>query len=261
MPESDDVISLDDVDVGGEVSPALEAARREDAAFWRRFSNGDSDSFGAFLSSGQLRAAGSGPASAITASTSPSTTSGDEQDFIELTPEYVSAFREAAPGGSRARRRVQLRRRRRSVTSTPASQELSCGSVTLTDTGVTCQMPDDAAGTFNVQIRVDDKGITADSQTVAVAPSVTTTTLSAGSQHGGARIRLDGAGFAEDVSVTIGGAECEVTAVAPTSLECLTPAGDLGTQPLVVTAGGLTADGPEYTYSVDSTPVITAVNR
>ena len=71
----------------------------------------------------------------------------------------------------------------------------------------------------------------------------------------------DGSASIEDVSVTVGGSQCTLTSMSATSLECLTPAGELGAQPLVVTSGGLSASGPDYTYAADSTPVITAVSR
>ncbi|XP_043232444.1 fibrocystin-L-like [Amphibalanus amphitrite] len=258
VPNLEDVISLDD---GAEEEPAVAAARREDAAFWRRFCHGDCDSFGAFVTSGQLRSAGSGPAVPVTGAAVPSAASEPEQDFVELTPEYVSALHEVARGGGRARRRVHLlRRRRRSVSADSAAQELTCDSVTVTDAGVTCQLPDDLSGSFDVAVQVADLGTTDGTVTVAVTPSVTTASLPAGSQHGGARIRLDGAGFGEDVSVTIGGSECTVSARSATSVECLTPAGELGTQPVVVSSAGQSVNGPEYTYSADSTPVITVVS-
>ncbi|KAF0286932.1 Fibrocystin-L [Amphibalanus amphitrite] len=258
VPDLEDVISLDDSD---DEEPAVAAARREDAAFWRRFCQGDCDSFGAFVTSGQLRSAGSGPAVPVTGAVVPPAASEPEQDFIELTPEYVSALHEAARGGGRARRRVHLlRRRRRSVSADSASQELTCDSVTVTDAGVTCQLPDDLSGSFDVEVQVSDLGTTDSTVTVAVTPSVTTASLPAGSQHGGARIRLDGAGFGEDVSVTVGGSECTVSARSATSVECLTPAGELGTQPVVVSSAGQSVNGPEYTYSADSTPVITVVS-
>lgn len=243
------------------VKPAEEEANRESADFWHRFTDGRCESFDGFLENGLLRTAGSG-ANKVSVEKPPKTPNDDrEEDFVELTPEYVAAFHKAVRGKPVPQKRMLQRRRKRAVEfDSVEDEELTCNSIAATDTMATCDLEDIPAGEYSVEVRVDALGAAANALDVAVAPSIATESLSPGSVYGGATVRLTGAGFGDDAAVTIGGAACVVTELTSSALACTSPAGE-GEQPLVVTSGGLEATGPSYTFSTDATPTITSATR
>lgn len=81
-------------------------------------------------------------------------------------------------------------------------------------------------------------------------PTISVIAPSTGTPAGGTRITITGATFFKDSTVTVGGADCVSTVwVNSKTLECTTPAGSLGTAPVVVT-------NPD-THSVTATDAFT----
>lgn len=91
-------------------------------------------------------------------------------------------------------------------------------------------------------------------------PTVTEVSPAAGSAAGGTELTITGTGFAEGVTVTVGGAECTVSAVTETTITCTTTAHAAGEVDVVVAnaGGGQVTAAAAFTYEPINPVVVSA---
>ena len=134
----------------------------------------------------------------------------------------------------------------------------------VTDTSVTFTPPELPAGDYNVIVVVAGAGHADASGSVVTSQALAdTVTPSQGSIHGGQSVVIGGNGFSgnmEDTSVAAGTESCQVVAVSPASVTCITPAGAEGSLDMVVTSNGVEFPAVSFTYdTAASTPAVATV--
>ncbi|XP_071488092.1 fibrocystin-L-like [Diadema antillarum] len=103
----------------------------------------------------------------------------------------------------------------------------SCEVLSQTSTSIVCEIPAGPPGDYEVEVNIDGVG-TADTSSVGFFSyllKVSGIFPARGSLQGGTTLTMKGAGFGSDsgnISVTVGGYDCEVTAVADSELTCVT---------------------------------------
>lgn len=144
-----------------------------------------------------------------------------------------------------------------------------CGGVAITNSGttITCTAPTGlSTGSYPVKVLNGD-GQVVQSGTIAVttdiAPTISDTFPTAGTQFMGTHITVHGSGFAPSgaLAVFIGGSPCaNLNYISPTALECDTPSLSAGTYDVVVRNADSveTTQSVQFTYSTNAAPSFTA---
>merc|ERR550539_395423 len=130
-------------------------------------------------------------------------------------------------------------------------------------TAITFTPPALPAGDYDVIVNVDGQGNAVSSLgSLTSSMAVSSVTPDTGSVHGGQTIVVTGSGFCETsgaTSVTVGGAECSVSAVSPGSITCVTPAGADGAADLEVTSCSVSTTS-SYNFADASSPAISSIS-
>lgn len=142
---------------------------------------------------------------------------------------------------------------------------IECTNVTvISPTSATCQTPAGPAGPADVVVTTPS-GTATDTGgfTYAEAPTISGVSPAGGPPAGETTITIDGDGFFDGVTVTVGGDTCtDVVVISATQLTCKTPPGSAGVKDVVVTTtegsgtdtGAFTyADAPELTSTSPDT--------
>jgi hypothetical protein len=137
----------------------------------------------------------------------------------------------------------------------------ACVVVTQTDTQITCTLPANVAGTYDVIVtNVDAQAVNFSSYVYQPAPTVTAVAFDAGAIAGGTNVTVQGTDFLSGATVKFGGLDCPVSATTATTIDCVTPAHAAGTVNILVTnpdaQTGTLLNG--YTYQV--APVVSTVS-
>ncbi|XP_028395269.1 fibrocystin-L-like [Dendronephthya gigantea] len=100
------------------------------------------------------------------------------------------------------------------------------------------------------------------SPTISIEINVTAVKPSSGGTAGGTTLTITGSGFGTsktDLSVLIGGVECEIVTIAPTEIQCKTGARSNGTADVVISGKNVSATLSEkYTYDSSLEAIITS---
>lgn len=132
------------------------------------------------------------------------------------------------------------------------------GITVVSATSIVCLTPAGTAGAASVMVTTPS-GTASNSLFTYVTPPPTVTHTTAngftpakGSTLGGSTMTVTGTNFTGAGSVTIGGVPAlNVTVLSSTSLTCITPAGSVGAESVVVTTvGGTNADNSFFTYEL-----------
>lgn len=116
----------------------------------------------------------------------------------------------------------------------------SCPIVSFNTTSITCTPAAQAAGVYDITVINDDGGTQQNTLgsalTLLDAPTLSTVSPTGGPVSGGTLITLTGTNFFAGATVNINGSVCVGPVVnSPTEIECTTPVGVLGSQPVTVT--------------------------
>ncbi|GHU07981.1 hypothetical protein FACS189431_3410 [Alphaproteobacteria bacterium] len=138
-----------------------------------------------------------------------------------------------------------------------------CLIQSITAIQITCTTAGHSAGQVDVEVSTTGGSVTLqDAFQYLSPPSLSSINPSSGPTGGGQSVTLTGADFDTITNsnvVTIGGANCAITAISATTITCTTPAGAMGAKNVVVTTGGGSDNLPgAYTYS--PVPGVTSVN-
>ncbi|XP_076030840.1 fibrocystin-L-like [Oratosquilla oratoria] len=191
----------------------------------------------------------------------------------DFTGTFASSFLDTVAqgvwrqGGSKPRDMVTLQddvitpSRRVRETSEPVTY--TCVVSSVTDSAVVCDVSEIPAGSYGIRVNVEGSGdasITSGGESIVLSPTVTAISPVEGSIHGGTRLTITGSGFDLDATVTVGENICVVVNIEPNTITCMTQANAAGTVSVVVTSGGTTSTGLDFTYSLDRTPQIDSVS-
>ncbi|XP_040289774.1 fibrocystin-L-like [Bufo bufo] len=132
--------------------------------------------------------------------------------------------------------------------------------VDANDTDITCNIDPIPAGNYPVKVIVLRKGLAQGSFTMN-SPAEATLLTPSGSVLGGTLLLIQGNGFHPiNTTVQVGGAPCPVTAIAPYSLQCMTPSRTTATTTSVIIRVPSASYPPLiFSYSEADTPMVTSV--
>lgn len=116
------------------------------------------------------------------------------------------------------------------------------------------------AGDNNVIVRVKDYGKASGNLVVAGSLVITTISPSSGSIHGETTISIEGNGFVNDTSVTIGGSPCYILSTSLSEVTCITQLHSAGSVNVAVTSNGLSYSFSSYNYDSGVTPTISTIS-
>ncbi|XP_057684607.1 fibrocystin-L-like [Corythoichthys intestinalis] len=130
---------------------------------------------------------------------------------------------------------------------------------------VVCRLGSAAAGTYPVWINLPSLGHPRfDGGSVlnfTYQLIVSSFTPMSGSVAGGTLLTITGYGFSWDTRVTVGGAVCKVVHAIPTEIKCRTPAGSVGSQTVIVSAGAMSETASStFTFDLALTPQISSLS-
>ncbi|GHU07467.1 hypothetical protein FACS189431_2090 [Alphaproteobacteria bacterium] len=139
----------------------------------------------------------------------------------------------------------------------------NCPIQSITANQITCTTAGHSAGQVDVAVATTGGSVSLEGAFQYLAPpSLSAISPDSGSTGGGQSVTLTGTDFdtiTNSNAVTIGGANCAITAVSDTTITCTTPAGALGAKTVTITTGGGSTSLPgAYTYLL--TPGITSVS-
>ena len=136
-----------------------------------------------------------------------------------------------------------------------------CKVTSVSDTEVVCEESLAPAGSHVVAVQVAGVGASPPTVTLFITPTVTAVSPDSGSIGGGTKVTIAGFGFNSDnVTVSVGGATCEVESASLTTVVCVTaPAGAAASQPVEVTSAGDTFPVVQFAFTADKTPTVTSV--
>lgn len=112
-------------------------------------------------------------------------------------------------------------------------------------------LPDNPQGMYPVVVKVDGVEAEGPQFTYLRKPVLEITEISPSSASAGSKVTLKGDLFSEnpqDNAVTFNGVQAEVVSASVKELVVIVPDNPLGTYPVMITVGGKTAAGPEFTY-------------
>lgn len=129
-----------------------------------------------------------------------------------------------------------------------------CRSFTVTSQDeIECVTPAGALGPADVRVTTSSHGdATKSGSFTYIVRDITGVSPEVGTTEGGTPIVIDGAGFGDDSTVTVGGSACTtVNVVSATRITCTTPSHSPGAVAVVVTTGGdVITQSAAFTYIV-----------
>ncbi|XP_070541075.1 fibrocystin-L-like [Ptychodera flava] len=146
---------------------------------------------------------------------------------------------------------------------------VSCSVTSSSTTSIQCDVGVHSAGTFDVVVYIDSKGLATSSSTFEYQLEISSISPTECSFGGGRIVTIDGDGFDSDnTQVTICDNECVIDNVTATQVLCEAPANEnlaSGTQVCDVevtisTSGSTTSSSDAFTYESSMTPIITSVS-
>lgn len=155
--------------------------------------------------------------------------------------------------------------------------EYSCMPTESSSSHIQCEVGPIPAGTYTLSVQVCQQAtesmgsqclgfaeINPSAKELESVANITSISPASGSVQGGTLIAINGVGFESDdsvISVTIDGNPCTVMSASYSQITCQSSAGDLGTFPVEVNSHGISFPAnAKYSYSEDSTPVVTGVS-
>ena len=139
--------------------------------------------------------------------------------------------------------------------------EATVDSVSATE--ITFTPPALPAGDYDVIVNVDGQGNAVSSiGSLTSSMAISSVTPDTGSVHGGQTIVVMGSGFCETMgatTVSVGGNDCSVSSVTPSSITCVTPAGADSAANLEVTSCSVST-ASSYNFANASTPAISSIS-
>jgi hypothetical protein len=134
--------------------------------------------------------------------------------------------------------------------------------ISWSDTSIVATTPPGPAGPAEVVVTangVSSTGLAIDYQAASVPPTVSSLSPASGTTAGGEQVTITGTGFGTTAGiVTIGGNLATVDSWSDTSIVVTTPPGTAGPATVTVTADGVTASGPSFTYEAPVViPIVT----
>ncbi|XP_028646735.2 PKHD1 like 1, tandem duplicate 1 [Erpetoichthys calabaricus] len=137
----------------------------------------------------------------------------------------------------------------------------NCTVTQISDTQITCEVGDAAAGSAPVTVYVPAVGLAQSPFTFANLLGVTSASPLTGSIAGGTVLTLTGYGFGPDTTVTMNEQLCTVLTVNLNAVRCQTPAAAPGAVTLTVrTAGMEDSLDTTFTYDMAVTPIIESIS-
>ncbi|XP_060603397.1 fibrocystin-L-like isoform X3 [Ruditapes philippinarum] len=134
------------------------------------------------------------------------------------------------------------------------------GTVTSVDvTVLVVDVNNIPAGDNDVFVYVKDYGKASGRLSVFGNLMISQISPSSGSIYGNTKITIQGNGFFNTASVTIGGAACDIESISLSVVICVTKAHAAGSTTVVVTSNSI-SESSIYTYAASSTPTITSLN-
>eukprot|EP00361_Fabrea_salina_P003869 CAMPEP_0202427040 /NCGR_PEP_ID=MMETSP1345-20130828/1320_1 /ASSEMBLY_ACC=CAM_ASM_000843 /TAXON_ID=342563 /ORGANISM="Fabrea Fabrea salina" /LENGTH=3382 /DNA_ID=CAMNT_0049037631 /DNA_START=76 /DNA_END=10221 /DNA_ORIENTATION=+ len=142
-----------------------------------------------------------------------------------------------------------------------------CEVTSNSETEIQCTKPSEAtAGDWKPQVHIKDLGLAkyqdSVTNTLEFVPIITSVSPAVGSTNGGTLLTITGSSFSQSkdsVSVTIGGAVCELLSVSLSELQCLTSPKS-GNNELTLTINSKQATSSDFAYDASATPQITSVS-
>ncbi len=124
---------------------------------------------------------------------------------------------------------------------------VNCPIVTESTTILTCTVPANAIGSYNVVVtNPDDQLDTYSSFTYNPAPTISGLDVTTGPEGGGTSVVITGTGFISGLAVSVGASGCSnITYTDPTSVTCVTASGTPGAQTVTLT----NPDGQQDTFA------------
>ncbi|KAM9824037.1 PKHD1 like 1, tandem duplicate 1 [Neosynchiropus ocellatus] len=128
-----------------------------------------------------------------------------------------------------------------------------------------CRLGRSRAGTHQVSVNFPSLGYTryagGESFSFTYQLIVSSISPTSGSLAGGTLLTVEGFGFSENTTVTVGTEECVVVESSDLTFICRTPAGSAGTETVRVTEGTMTeVASSSFTYDTAKTPHITSMS-
>ena len=139
----------------------------------------------------------------------------------------------------------------------------SCSIQTISNTQITCQLTSGSAGTFPVQINLNNIGNSNNDITYTYDLTIASLSTNQASIGGSLSLVITGSGFSSNTQVTICNNNCKLTASLVNSITCTVPqASNLNadsTCTLTASENGRTATST-FTYLLSLTPTLTSVS-
>ncbi|QDK77941.1 T9SS type A sorting domain-containing protein [Spirosoma sp. KCTC 42546] len=128
-----------------------------------------------------------------------------------------------------------------------------------TNTRIVCMLSSDQVTNLPVIVTRSDGQVSSSVQVSYDPPFITSISPASGPTTGGTPVTLTGLNFGNTSAlVTIGGRPSSVSSQSPTQLVVTRPAGQVGAQPIVVTAGGQISNSLSFTYVAEA-PKLTSI--
>ncbi len=134
----------------------------------------------------------------------------------------------------------------------------------LSTTSITCTIPANAAGTYDIVVTNFDSnfGTLENGYTYQQAPTVTDISPNAGALAGGTTVTVIGTNFVSGATVKINGITCSSPYfVSSTEITCITPAGIAGSADITVTNSDSQFDTSSSAYNYQAAPTVTSLDK
>ncbi|XP_053372849.1 fibrocystin-L-like [Mercenaria mercenaria] len=117
-------------------------------------------------------------------------------------------------------------------------------------------------GTNNILVKVKDSGKAIGKLSVHGILNIYSVRPTSGSIYGGTMITIKGNGFViNGTNVKVGSVLCDVESISTTEIRCVTRTYRAGSFSIIINSGRFSLSYNSYTYSIDSTPNVTAIDR